>query len=197
MGKLYGTLEGGREVLLTFDDGPHPTWTPRLLDCLAQENIKGVFFVLGQRVATTGGRAIVERVFREGHRIGSHSYSHPDLTKLSEAAVRKELVDTEKLIGEFLTSNKLFRPPYGAHSSTVDRVVKELGYTMMLWTVDSNDWRTENRSSKWISPSVKTIGDRGHSIFLCHDIHKTTVENVPAFVAAVRKLPKANFIAYV
>lgn len=67
---------------------------------------------------------------------------------------------------------------------------------MMLWTVDSNDWHTENRSSKWISPSVKTIGARGHSIFLCHDIHKTTVENVPAFLAAVRKLPKANFIGY-
>lgn len=50
---------------------------------------------------------------------------------------------------------------------------------MMLWSVDSNDWRAENRSSKWINPSVKTIGDRGHSIFLCHDIHKTTVENVP------------------
>jgi peptidoglycan-N-acetylglucosamine deacetylase len=67
--------------------------------------------------------------------------------------VRKELVDTEKLIGEFLTAEKLFRPRYGAHNSTVDRVVKELGYTMMLWTVDSNDWRAENRSSKWIGPS--------------------------------------------
>jgi peptidoglycan/xylan/chitin deacetylase (PgdA/CDA1 family) len=138
----------------------------------------------------------VRRAFNEGHRIGSHSYSHPDLTKLSEAAILKELVDTEKLIGKFLTANKLFRPPYGAHNSTVDRVVKELEHTMMLWTVDSNDWRAENRSPKWISPSVKTIGDRGHSILLCHDIHKTTVENVPAFLAAVRGLSKANFIAY-
>lgn len=194
---VYGTLEGGREVLLTFDDGPHPTWTPKLLDLLAQENIKGVFFVLGERVAAKGGKDIVRRAFNEGHRIGSHSYSHPDLTKLSEAAVRKEILDTEKLIGEFLTAKKLFRPPYGAHNSTVDRVMKQLGYTMMLWTVDSNDWRADLRSAKWISPSVKTIGDRGHSIFLCHDIHRSTVENVPAFLAAVRKLPKANFIEYV
>lgn len=103
---VYGTLEGGREVLLTFDDGPSTTWTPKLLDLLAKENIKGVFFVLGERVAAKGGEDIVRRAFKEGHRIGSHSYSHPDLTKLSEAAVRKELVDTEKLIGEFLTQDK-------------------------------------------------------------------------------------------
>jgi peptidoglycan/xylan/chitin deacetylase (PgdA/CDA1 family) len=139
---------------------------------------------------------IVERAFREGHRIGSHSYSHPDLSKLSEAGVRKQLLDTEKLIGEFLTETKLFRPPYGAHNSTVDKVARDLGYTTLLWSVDSNDWRAENRSEKWIKPSVDTIRQRGHSIFLCHDIHKSTVENIPAFLTAVRKVPKANFIGY-
>lgn len=194
MAQTYGTLEGGREVLLTFDDGPHPTLTPKLLDCLKEHDAKGVFFVLGQRVAAKGGKAIVQRAFDEGHRIANHTYTHPDLTKVSEAAVRSELKRTEDLIAEFLTPHKLFRPPYGAHNTTVDRVVREMGYHMVLWNVDSEDWR--KKPDGWIEPSVQSIGKRGYSTFLCHDIHPTTVNNFPAFLKKVAGLPKARFVTY-
>src|SRR5687767_6974333 len=102
MRQTYGTLEGGREVLVTFDDGPHPKFTPRLLDCLKEHEVKGVFFVLGQRVAAPGGKEIVRRAFEEGHRIGNHTYSHPDLRKLDESKVREELTRTERLIAPWL-----------------------------------------------------------------------------------------------
>ncbi len=196
MPQLYGTLEGGREVLLTFDDGPHPTLTPKVLDALKEHDAKAVFFVLGSRVKATGGKAIVKRAFDDGHRIGNHSFSHPDLTKLSEAKVRDELQRTEDLIIEFLTDHKLFRPPFGAHNATVDEVVRDMNYNMVLWTVDSNDWKAENKPKRWVNLSVDTIRKRGHSVFLCHDIHPTTVNNLPEFLGKVAVLPKAQFIAY-
>lgn len=194
MPSVYGTLEGGREVLLTFDDGPHPTLTPKLLDCLKAYDIKAVFFVLGERVAAAGARAIVQRAFQEGHRIGNHTYTHPDLTKLSEAGVRDELKRTEDLIAEFLTDHKLFRPPYGAHNSTVDKVAREMGYHPVLWNVDSEDWR--RKPDGWIQPSVESIRSRGSSTFLCHDIHMTTVNNFSAFLDKVRIVPKVRFVNY-
>jgi peptidoglycan/xylan/chitin deacetylase (PgdA/CDA1 family) len=196
MPQTYGTLEDGREVLVTFDDGPHPKFTPKLLDILKEHEIKGVFFVLGQRVAAAGGKDIVRRAFEEGHRIGNHTYTHPDLRKLDEAKVREELVRTEQLIAPWLGDHKLFRPPYGAHNPTVDKVVRELGYHMVLWSVDSEDWRPERKPTGWIDTSVGQIRLRGHSVFLCHDIHQTTVSNFGAFVEEVKKIPKANFVAY-
>ena len=194
MPQTYGTLEGGREVLLTFDDGPHPTLTPKLLDCLNEYEAKGVFFVVGQRVAAKGGKAIVQRAFNEGHRIANHTYTHPDLTKLPETKVRDELKRTEELIAEFLTNHKLFRPPYGAHNPMVDRVVRELDYHMVLWNVDSEDWR--KKPDRWIDPSVASIRSRGYSTFLCHDIHPTTVNNFAAFLEKVSAVPKTRFVNY-
>jgi peptidoglycan-N-acetylglucosamine deacetylase len=196
MPQVYGTLEGGREVLLTFDDGPHPKWTPMVLDALKTHNAKAVFFVLGKMVKAAGGKAIVKRAFDEGHRIGNHSYNHPDLTKLTEAQVRDEIKRTEDLVGEFLTDHKLFRPPYGAHNPIVDRVLREMDYNMVLWSVDSDDWRAERKPDKWVDLSVDVIRKRGHSVFLCHDIHPTTVNNLPTFLQKVSALPKARFVAY-
>jgi peptidoglycan-N-acetylglucosamine deacetylase len=194
MAQVYGTLEGGREVLLTFDDGPHPTLTPKLLDCLASHNAKGVFFVLGERVAAKGGKDIVRRAFNEGHRIGNHTYTHPNLVKLTEGKIREEIRKTEDLIAEFLTEHKLFRPPYGSHNQLVDAILKEMNYHMMLWNVDSEDW--SKKPDLWVGPSVESIRKRGNSTFLCHDIHPTTVNNFDNFLKKVSALPKANFVSY-
>lgn len=194
MAQVYGTLDGGREVLLTFDDGPHPTLTPKLLDSLAKHGAKGVFFVLGERVAAKGGEAIVKRAFDEGHRIANHTYTHPNLIKLPEPKIRDEIKRTEDLIAEFLTDHKLFRPPYGSHNQLVDGIVKEMNYHMMLWNVDSEDW--SKKPDLWIDPSVESIRKRGNSTFLCHDIHPTTVNNFDSFMEKVAALPKAKFVSY-
>jgi peptidoglycan/xylan/chitin deacetylase (PgdA/CDA1 family) len=196
MPQTYGTLEGGREVLLTFDDGPHPKLTPKLLDCLKAHKVTGLFFVLGERVAATGGKDIVKRAFEEGHRIGNHTYSHPDLRKLKESEVRDQLKRTEDLIAPWLGEHRLFRPPYGAHNATVDKVVRDLGYNMVLWSVDSEDWRADRKPTGWIDKSLEQIRKRGHSVFLCHDIHPTTVGNFNAFLEQVKTVPKCCFVGY-
>ena len=194
MPKIYGTLEGGRELLLTFDDGPHPTLTPKLLDRLKEHDAKGVFFVVGHRVAVKGGKEIVRRAFDEGHTIGNHTFTHPDLTKLTAEKIRDQLKRTDDLIAEFMTDHKLFRPPYGAHNPTVDNIVREMGYHMVLWNVDSEDWR--KKPDGWIEPSVESIRSRGYSTFLCHDIHPTTVNNFSRFLEAVNSVPKIRFVSY-
>jgi peptidoglycan/xylan/chitin deacetylase (PgdA/CDA1 family) len=115
---------------------------------------------------------------------------------VSETRVRDEIKRTEDLIAEFLTDHKLFRPPFGAHNTMVDRVVREMGYHMMLWSVDSDDWRAERKPDKWVDLSVDDIKKRGHSVFLCHDIHPTTVNNLDMFLQKVAALPKARFVSY-
>lgn len=196
MGKTYGTLEGGREMVLTFDDGPHTRHTPRLLDALATAGVQAVFFVLGKSVKAQGGREIVRRAYEAGHRIGNHTFSHPDLTKLNESQIRRELLDTEELIRDFLTGHKLFRPPYGAHNSTVDRIVSELGYHTVLWSVDPEDWKPTNKPAKWIKQAIDRISSRGHSVVLCHDIHASTVDNISEFIRQAKAVPRARFVAY-
>jgi peptidoglycan/xylan/chitin deacetylase (PgdA/CDA1 family) len=196
MGSVYGTLQGGREVVLTFDDGPHLKYTPRLLDYLKNENLKALFFVCGEKVAVPGAGDIVKRACEEGHLIGNHTYSHPDLRKLGEDQIRDEIKKTHDLIAEFEPEHKLCRPPYGAHNPTVDKVLRELNYDVVLWTVDPEDWKPANKPDKWIDVAVDQIRGRGHSIFLCHDIQQTTVQNFPAFIEKVRAIPKATFISY-
>lgn len=96
------------------------------------------FFVLGQRVAAGGGKDIVRRAFEEGHRIGNHTSTHPDLRKLHEAQVRDELTKTEKLIAPWVGEHKLFRALLGAHNPVVDKVVRELGYRKLPRSVHSS-----------------------------------------------------------
>ncbi len=196
MTQLYGHEGGGHEVTLSFDDGPHPRHTPQLLDLLAKENLRGLFFVCGEKVAAPGGRDIVKRAAAEGHLIGNHSYSHPQLTKLSPDKVRSEILRTHELIADFEPKQKLFRPPYGAHNAMVDAILKEIDYQIVLWNVDPEDWKVSNQSGKWIDVAMDQISHRTHTIFLCHDIHATTVDNFPQFLSRVRSLPNSTFTTY-
>ena len=93
-----------------------------------------------------------------------------------------------------MTDHRLFRPPYGAHNPTVDKIVREMGYHMVLWNVDSEDWR--KKPDGWIEPSVESIRSRGYSTFLCHDIHPTTVNNFAKFLKSVNSVPKIRFVSY-
>jgi peptidoglycan/xylan/chitin deacetylase (PgdA/CDA1 family) len=197
MPDLYGHPDAtGHEVILSFDDGPHPKYTPMLLDLLAKENLKALFFVCGQNVAARGGRDIVKRAATEGHLVGNHSYSHAQLTKLTADQVRSEISRTHDLIAEFEPLQKLCRPPYGAHNKMVDDILQELGYRVVLWNVDPEDWKSANKPEKWIDVAMDQISHRAHTIFLCHDIQQTTVENFPALLTRIRALPNPAFTKY-
>src|SRR6059058_6205242 len=103
----------GPYIAMTFDDGPSATLTPKLLDLLAARHIKATFFVIGENVAEHP--EIVERTAREGHEIGNHSWSHPNLAKMSDDAVRSQIKRTEEaIIGAIGSRPVLLRPPYGS-----------------------------------------------------------------------------------
>jgi peptidoglycan-N-acetylglucosamine deacetylase len=169
----------GKFIALTYDDGPHATLTPKLLDILKARNVKATFYVIGRNVDQYPG--IVKRAVEEGHEIGNHTYTHPALSSLSDAAVQKEISlcnqSVEKVIGTLPTT---MRPPYGA---TNDRVKKLLmsGYRLpsILWSVDPLDWKRPGAS---VVSSRLIAGTSPGGILLAHDIHPGTIEATPSVV---------------
>jgi peptidoglycan/xylan/chitin deacetylase (PgdA/CDA1 family) len=167
----------GPYIALTFDDGPHATLTPKLLDLLAAHHMKATFFVVGQNAADHPD--ILRRALREGHEIANHSWSHPNLAKMSDEAVRRELQKTDDAIAAAIGKRPtLLRPPYGSITPHQKRWIHdEFGYRIIIWDVDPLDWKRPG-------PSVVTsrILKETHagSIVLSHDIHPPTIEAMPA-----------------
>lgn len=192
----YGSSKGNSEIVLSFDDGPHPINTPKLLNLLKKENIKALFFIVGQNIESSSRLDIIKRAFDEGHIIGNHTYSHKNLKKLSDEEIKSEILRTEELLGNFLTQPKLLRPPFGAADMRVNKIIHDLGYFSVLWNVDTLDW--QNRSIKWVNDAIDQVKLREDSIILMHDIHKTTVDNVSNLIAKIRNQEKQfDFVAYV
>jgi peptidoglycan/xylan/chitin deacetylase (PgdA/CDA1 family) len=184
-----------RSVLLTFDDGPHPVHTAKLLDDLKRGGVLATFFVLGKNLDSPEGKALIRRAVSEGHQLGNHSYSHPYLTELKEDGIREEILKTEKLIGDLDGGVKILRPPYGAHNDLVDKVARDLGYSQLFWNVDSLDWQP-GRQADWVDHTMEQIAAQDQNVVLAHDIHATTVAEVATLIARIRKLPGSRFIQY-
>src|SRR5437899_2739420 len=131
----------GPYIAMTFDDGPHGTNTPKLLEMAAKRHIKLTFFVLGECVEQNP--TVLQREVAEGHEIGNHSWSHPNLAKLSDEAVRSQLQRTEDIIVKTAgVKPKLMRPPYGELTKRQRIWVnRDFGYKVILWDVDPLDWK--------------------------------------------------------
>jgi len=167
-------------VALTFDDGPG-THTIPILDVLEQHNAVATFFVTGNRVA--GHRKIVERAFNMGNEIANHSWSHKELSRLSESGVRTELVNANKAIEAVIgVSPQNIRPPYGASSERVRRVARENGLSVVMWTVDPHDWRI-NSSATIYNRVMGAVRDK--SIILLHDTSKSTADAAKRIIPAL------------
>jgi peptidoglycan/xylan/chitin deacetylase (PgdA/CDA1 family) len=182
---------GGKEIWLTFDDGPNPTHTKKVLKVLAAHQIKATFFVIGRNCALYPDT--LKLVADGGHRIGNHTYNHPKLTTLSRAKIKEELIRTEALISPYLKGKKLFRPPYGAHNALVDDVVAELGYRLVIWNVDTVDWSADFKPDKWVQHGINQIKARQNSVVLNHDIWRTTALNLDLFVRKIKLINGAKF----
>jgi peptidoglycan/xylan/chitin deacetylase (PgdA/CDA1 family) len=167
----------GPYIALTFDDGPNKTLTPKLLDLLAAHHMKATFFVVGQNAADHPD--ILKRAVREGHEIANHSWSHPNLGKMSDEAARREVQKTDDAIVAAIGKRPtLLRPPYGSITARQKRWMHDdFGYRIIIWDVDPLDWKRPG-------PSVVTsrILKETHagSIVLAHDIHPPTLEAMPA-----------------
>jgi peptidoglycan/xylan/chitin deacetylase (PgdA/CDA1 family) len=128
-----------RELALTYDDGPNPAWTPRLLDLLAEHDIKATFFMVGKFVKTD--LEVARRVFEAGHLIGNHTWSHPDLSRVSDAQVLEELTRTNDILAEITgKSVQHFRPPFGARRPYVLKLARQLGLVPVTWNAMTSDW---------------------------------------------------------
>jgi peptidoglycan/xylan/chitin deacetylase (PgdA/CDA1 family) len=140
----------GRTMMLTFDDGPDPRYTPSILDTLAEYDVRATFFVCGEMADYS--KDLLSRMADEGHVVGNHTWSHPLLTKLTRRRIRTEMERTcevvEKAYGE---APRWFRAPYGAWNRAAFQLGAELGMEPLAWTVDTLDWTT---------PGTATIVDR-------------------------------------
>jgi peptidoglycan/xylan/chitin deacetylase (PgdA/CDA1 family) len=167
----------GPYIAMTFDDGPDPKLTPKLLDLLKAKGIKATFFVVGQNAAEYPD--VLKRAAAEGHEIGNHSWSHPNFAKMSDGAVTNELQKTQDAILR-ATGIKptLLRPPYGSITKREREWIHDkFGYKIILWDVDPLDWK--HRNAAYVENEILKQTRKG-SIILSHDIHSTTIDAMPA-----------------
>ncbi|MFF4760219.1 polysaccharide deacetylase family protein [Streptomyces sp. NPDC001292] len=131
----------GDTMMLTFDDGPNPEFTPHVLDILAQYDVRATFMVCGEMAGWN--RDLLARMADEGHVVGNHTWSHPLLTQLSRRRVRDEIERTSDIVEKTYGERPLwFRAPYGAWNRDVFEINADLGMEPLAWTVDSLDWTT-------------------------------------------------------
>lgn len=162
-----------KTIALTFDDGPDPTYTVRILETLEKYDAKATFFMLGNRVHSYP--SIAKKVADAGHEIGNHSWNHPSLTGITDVALQSEVKGTSDII-EAITGQPatVFRPPYGAVD---DRVRESTKLPVVLWNVDTLDW--EHHDPELLLEHIAEDARAG-SIILMHDIHKSTADGLDA-----------------
>ncbi len=169
-------------IALTFDDGPHPRYTDKILDLLEKYQAKATFFVIGKNLELYA--SVTKRVFEAGHEIGNHTYDHPTLSCIGPSELSRQIEKNEKLI-ESITGKKslCFRPPEGFCGRYVREVINKKGYQAILWDVDTRDWA--GTPSKTIVKNVLKSVHPG-AIILFHDYvgeHNTTVEALREILA--------------
>ncbi|MFC8088721.1 polysaccharide deacetylase family protein [Streptomyces sp. NPDC057301] len=183
----------GRTMVLTFDDGPDPRYTPHILDTLREYDVRAMFFVCGEMVAENGD--LLARMADEGHVVGNHTWSHPLLTRLSTRRIREEMERTSDVIEDTYGERPVwFRAPYGAWNRTAFRLGAELGMDPLAWTVDTLDWT---------APGTRTIVDRVENgaapgvVVLSHDAGGDRSQSVRALRAYLPQLLDSGYFVTV
>ena len=190
--KIAQMIGHSKKVLLTFDDGPNPRTTPKILKIIKKRNIKAIFFVIGLQVKKYPN--ILKEIYADGHIIGNHTYHHKNLAKLSKSEIEAEIGDTNKLITSITGEKvKYLRPPYGAVNKNVINLIKREGMSVMLWNVDPEDWKNRNKYKTLYKLEKQLhIGskhERG-GVVLMHDIYSSTVSALGPFLD---KLAENNY----
>ena len=177
------TEKAEKLIALTFDDGPHYKYTPYLLDELNKRNVKATFFVLGTNASNN--LEILNRMYKEGHVIGNHTYTHKNLYRLKTQKIFEEIDKTNQII-EMITHKPVqyFRPSYGNYNN---KIAKLTDMQIILWNIDSLDWKIKN--SNRVANRVINKAHDG-SIILMHDIYKSSVK---AALKIVDKLQKDGY----
>lgn len=171
------SLEAEKLVALTFDDGPKRATTERLLDALESRGAHATFFLIGEQLE--GNEDLVRRMQAEGHQVGSHTWSHTDLSALSPWEAQQELSKTQAALVEILGPGPYWlRPPYGRLKAN-----KELETPIIIWSVDPRDW--ESKDADAVTEHVLSHAQPG-DILLLHDIYDSSVDAAIRIVDALQ-----------
>ncbi|MBN2723429.1 MAG: polysaccharide deacetylase family protein [Deltaproteobacteria bacterium] len=194
---ISGSESEGRQVLFTFDDGPDFRTTPLLLDYLDEYGIKGAFFVNGIRFAgknptAVKNRVVIREIVKRGHYLGNHTWNHPMMSKISTDKQKRQILNTHKYIKRYTGTNSfLYRPPFGQMTSYSRSVLRENGYLVVMWNLDSEDPFKRHVSKNW----RYVIGDIfrfGGGIVLMHDTNSWSIESIPRIVRSIKLLNCEN-----
>ncbi|MGX4600654.1 polysaccharide deacetylase family protein [Faecalimicrobium sp. JNUCC 81] len=176
-------------IALTFDDGPHPKETNQVLDVLKKYDVKATFFIAGKHANWYTDPLI--RANKEGHEIGNHTFSHPDISNLSSSQIEEEILKCEETLMKHIgKKTTLFRPPFGSYNEkSLSEIAKKLGYKIVLWTtVDAKDWK--NPPPSQISDTIVNNVKNG-DIVLLHDY--ATDNTVEALDLLIPKMIEKGF----
>ena len=188
--KVYGGQDNSQmKIALSFDDGPHPRNTERILDILAEYGIKATFFVVGENVEYYSAAAI--RAVREGHEIGNHTYTHPHIAKLDRVSLDLEVARCQETVKRVLGYDmRLFRPPEGVVDDAVKVMAGEQDYSVILWRIDTRDWARTSSSDICANVS-KNI--RSGDIILMHDYFSKGCHTVEALEKMIPMLLERGY----
>lgn len=167
-------------VAITYDDGPSDETTPTVLDALEEHFGVATFFMVGSRIS--GNEAILQRSYNLGNELGNHTYDHPELSKLGSEGVQSQLSQTDELIKNACPdiTSIIMRPPFGAFNDTVKSVANR---PIIMWSLDTLDWKTRNTQSDIDA----ALGAKDGDIILMHDIHEPTVAAAEAIITGLQE----------
>lgn len=168
------------KLAITFDDGPNPEWTPALLDGLKQRGVKASFFVIGEKAQSNPD--IILRMVREGHVVGNHTFTHVQLTGLTQQQACAEITKTNEVLKEIMGSSPIYiRPPFGSWNEEL-----ECGVSMfpVMWTIDTLDWTTSD-ADKVVNKAVSQA--KAGSIILLHDNYESSVQAALRIIDILQK----------
>ena len=164
--KVYRSVATDKkQIALTFDDGPHPILTPQILSILAQYGVPATFFMVGQNIRNYPD--VARAVIKAGHEVGNHTFSHPHIGNLGEAAIFEEIGKCEDALEELCEYRPhLLRTPQGALTPSLERCLLDDDYILILWSLDTRDW--EHKSTAHLTRTVLENVQAG-DIILMHD----------------------------
>ena len=176
------SASGGPEIVFTFDDGPNPKTTPLVLDLLAKRHIHAVFFLVGEMAGSHNPKvpALIQRILRDGHVIGTHTMTHKDLCRVSEPAAVRDLDDGKAIIEQVAgVPTAWFRTPYGARCERIERLLAERHLAHFHWDLDPQEWKHGNaaRTVRYVTGELGRAS--GREVLLMHDIKQATVQALP------------------